>query len=140
MAIPLSLAPDKFRKREVTRMRAFLAVLGGYVIFAGSAVFLFQVTKVDPHSPAAAGFELLTIVYGIGFASLGGFVTGTIARRADLSCGIALALVIALGATVSIVARPGAGALWTQTAALLLFAPAALAGDWIRRRTRRRTA
>ena len=115
-------------------MRAFLAVLAGYLIFTGSAVLLFRVTKVDPHSPAAVGFELLTIVYGIAFALLGGFVTGKIARRTDLNCGIALALLIALGATVSMIARPGEGALWTQTAALLLFAPASLAGDWIRRR------
>ena len=115
-------------------MRAFLAVLAGYLIFAGSAVLLFQVTKVDPHSPAAVGFELLTIVYGVAFALLGGFVTGKIARRTDLSCGIALALLIALGATASMIARPGRGALWTQAVALLLFAPASLAGDWIRRR------
>ena len=115
-------------------MRAFLAVLAGYLIFAGSAVLLFRVTKVDPHSPAAVGFELLTIIYGIAFALLGGFVTGKIARRTDLGCGIAIALLIALGATVSMIARPGEGALWTQTAALLLFAPASLAGDWIRRR------
>ena len=32
-------------------MRAFLAVALGYLIFASSAVFLFRVTKVDPHSP-----------------------------------------------------------------------------------------
>ena len=115
-------------------MRAFLAVFTGYLIFAGSAVLLFRVTKVDPHSPAAVSFELLTIAYGFAFALLGGFVTGKIARRTDLSCGIALALLIALGATVSMIARPGEGALWTQTAALLLFAPASLAGDWIRRR------
>ena len=115
-------------------MRAFLAVFAGYLIFAGSAVLLFRVTKVDPHSPAAVGFELLTIVYGFAFALLGGFVTSKIARPTDLNCGIALALLIALGATVSMIARPGEGALWTQTAALLLFAPASLAGDWIRRR------
>lgn len=116
-------------------MRTFLAAVAGYLIFAGSAVLLFQVTKVDPHSPAAVQFELLTVAYGIAFALLGGFVAGKIARRTDLKCGIALAFVIALGATVSMIARPGAGALWTQTAALVLFAPASLAGDWIRIKT-----
>jgi len=115
-------------------MRAFLAVFTGYLIFAVSAVLLFRLTKVDPHSPAGFGFELLTTVYGVAFALLGGVVTGKIARRTDLNCGIALAFLIALGATVSMIARPGAGALWTQTAALLLFAPASLAGSWIRRR------
>jgi hypothetical protein len=44
-----------------------------------------------------------------------------------------------MGATISMLARPGAGALWTQTAALFLFAPASLAGDWIRRKRRRTT-
>jgi len=115
-------------------MRAFLAVVAGYLIFAVSAVLLFRLTRVDPHLPAAVGFEAFTIVYGLIFASLGGFVAGKIARRRDLNCGIALGLVIALGATISMITRPGAGALWTQTAALLLFAPASLAGDWIRRR------
>jgi hypothetical protein len=121
-------------------VRPFLAVVAGYLIFAGSAVLYFRLVNVDPHSPATVRFEVLTIAYGLAFALLGGFVTDKIARRMDLNCGIALALVIALGATVSMVARPGAGALWTQTAALLLFAPASLAGYWVRKRIRRRTA
>jgi hypothetical protein len=115
-------------------MRAFLAVVAGYLIFAGSAVVFFRLANVDPHSPAVVGFEALTIAYGLGFSTLSGFVAGKVARRADLVCGIALAFVIALGASVSIIARPGAGALWTQTAAVLLFAPASLAGDWVRKR------
>lgn len=120
-------------------MRTFLAVAAGYLIFALSAVLLFRLANVDPHSPAAIGFKVLTIAYGLAFASLGGFVAGQIAQRRDLVCGIALALVTALGATISMIARPGAGALWTQTAALLLFAPASLAGDWMRRKRRRTT-
>lgn len=117
-------------------MRAFLAVVAGYLIFAVSAVLLFRLANVDPHSPAALGFKVLTAVYGLAFAYAGGFVAGRIAGRADLVCGIALAIVIALGATISMIARPGAGALWTQTAALFLFAPFSLAGDWTRRRRR----
>lgn len=57
-------------------MRAFLAVVAGYFIFAGSAVLLFHLTNVDPHSPAAVGFEAFTIAYGLAFSSLGGFVAG----------------------------------------------------------------
>jgi hypothetical protein len=118
-------------------MRGVLGVVSGYVIFAGSAVLYFRLANVDPHSPAVVSFEMLTLAYGLAFALLGGFVAGKVARRTDLMSGILLALVIALGATVSIIARPGAGALWTQTAALLLFAPASVAGDWIRIRRRR---
>ncbi len=117
-------------------MRSVSAVFAGYLIFAGSAVLFFRLANVDPHSPAAVGFEALTIAYGLAFALLAGFVAGKIARRKDLVCGIGLALVIALGAFISMIARPGAGALWTQTAALLLFAPASLGGDWIRRKRR----
>jgi hypothetical protein len=125
-----------FTKEEVAQMRAFLAVVAGYLIFALSAVLLFRLSRVDPHAPAAVGFEAFTMVYGLIFASLGGFAAGKIARRRDLNCGIALALVIASGAAISMIARPGAGALWTQTAALLLFAPASVAGDWIGRTKR----
>jgi len=117
-------------------MRTILAVVAGYLIFAVSAVLLFHLTKVDPHSPATLGFKALTVAYGLAFAFLSGFVAGRFAGRTDLVCGIALALVIALGATISMIARPGAGALWTQTAALLLCAPSSLAGDWTRRRRR----
>ena len=120
-------------------MRTFLGVVAGYLTFALSAVLLFHLTNVDPHSPAAIGFKVLTIAYGLAFATLAGFVAGQIAQRTDLICGISLALVTALGATISMIARPGAGALWTQTAALLLFAPASVAGDWIRRKRRRTT-
>jgi hypothetical protein len=119
-----------------TLMRTTLAVIAGYVIFAGSAVLLFHLTNIDPHSPATIGFEALTMAYGFAFAFVSGFVAGRVGRRTDLVCGIALALVIALGATISIIARPGAGALWTQAAALILFAPASLAGDWAPRRKR----
>ena len=115
-------------------MRTFLAVVAGYLIFAVSAVLLFHLTNIDPHSPAALGFKVLTMAYGLVFALASGFVAGRIGRRTDLLCGIALALVIALGATISMLARPGAGALWTQTAALILFAPASLVGDWTRRK------
>ena len=114
--------------------RTLLAIVAGYVIFAASAVLLFHVANVDPHSPAGAGFMVLTIAYGLVFALLGGFTAGQIARRADLICGIGVALLIGLGATASMIARPGKGALWTQTAALLLFAPASLVGDWVRRK------
>ena len=120
--------------KESTPMRIFLAVVAGYLIFAVSAVLLFHLTNIDPHSPAALGFKVLTMAYGLVFALASGFVAGRIGRRTDLLCGIALALVIALGATISMLARPGAGALWTQTAALILFAPASLVGGWIRRK------
>jgi hypothetical protein len=113
-------------------LRTVLAIVTGYVVFAVSAVVLFHGANVDPHSPAGIPFEVFTVTYGLAFALLAGFIAGKIARRPDLVCGIGVALLIGLGATASMIARPGAGALWTQTAALLLFAPASFVGDWIR--------
>jgi len=69
---------------------------------------------------------------GVVFALIAGFVAGWISQRRDLVTGIILALIIAVPALASMVARPGQGALWSQTAALAFMAPASLVGDWIR--------
>lgn len=95
-------------------LRTVGAIVLGYVIFATSAVLLFHLAKVDPHSPSSAGFMAVAIGYGLGFALLAGFIAGRVGGRGDLLCGIALAAVVALGALISMVSRPGAGAVWTQ--------------------------
>jgi hypothetical protein len=56
--------------------------------------------------------------------------------KAVLAAAEEIRVPVAVGATISLLARPGAGAVWTQSAALLLCAPASLAGDWTRRRKR----
>jgi hypothetical protein len=115
-------------------VRTIAGIIVGDVIFAGSAVLLFRFAGVDPHSTMAhPTFISFSILYGIIFAGLGGFVAGVIGRREDIICGILLAVIIALGAITSLIIRPGAGAIWTQSAALVLMSPAALVGDWIRK-------
>lgn len=114
-------------------LRTVAAIIVGDVIFAGSAVLLFRVAGVDPHAMASPTFIGFSILYGIIFAGLGGFVAGMIGRRPDVICGILLAVIIAVGAISSLITRPGAGAIWTHSAALILMAPAALVGDWIRK-------
>lgn len=113
-------------------MRAVVGIVLGYVIFAGSAVALFQLTRVNPHAPVGAGFMAFTIVYGIVFAAVGGFAAGWIGRRPDTRCGLITAWIIASGATISLIASPAPGAHWSQIAALVLMAPAAWVGDWLR--------
>ncbi len=115
-------------------MRTTIAVIIRYVIFGGSAVVLFRAAGVDPHSLPPPRFLVFSIAYGVAFALLGGYVSGRIGRRRDLICGLAVAALITIGAVISMMARPGAGALWSQTAGLVVFAPAALLGDWIRRK------
>jgi hypothetical protein len=121
-------------------MRIILAVVTGYIIFAGSAVVLFQAAGVDPHSPAPPVFTLLSIAYGIAFGLLSGYIAGRIGGHAGLHCGILAAALIALGAIVSLIVRPGAGALWTQISTVVLFAPACLLGDYFRLHARRHEA
>ncbi|HTC57063.1 MAG TPA: hypothetical protein VK706_11680 [Candidatus Sulfotelmatobacter sp.] len=115
-------------------IRTVLAVVLGYAIFAFSAVILFRSAHVDPHAPTGFGFGWFTAVYGLVFAVAGGFTAGRIARRRDLVCGIGVAALIATGATLSLIASPGAHARWSQLVALVLCSPSALVGDWMRRR------
>jgi hypothetical protein len=111
--------------------RLIVGVFAGDVIFAGSAALLFYFSRVDPHAPAAAGFIVFSILYGIAFAVLGGFLAGKIGKREDLVSGMLLALIIAIPAAITLISRPGQGAIWSQLSALILMSPAALIGDWL---------
>lgn len=115
-------------------VRTIAGIIVGDVIFAGSGVLLFRFAGVDPHSTVAhPTFVSFSILFGVIFAGLAGFVAGMIGQREDIICGILLAAIIAVGAITSLIIRPGAEAIWTQAAALVLMAPAALVGDWIRK-------
>ena len=116
--------------------RVIVGIVLGDIIFAGGSALLFYAARVDPHAPAGMPFIVLSSIGGILLALAGGFVAGWIGRRADLICGLILAVMIAGGAVASMISRPGAGAVWSQSAALVLMAPAALAGDWLRMRRR----
>jgi hypothetical protein len=112
-------------------VRTVVAVVVGDLIFAAGSVLLFYLAKVDPHGPAAPNFIFLSVAAGVALALAGGFVAGVIGNRTDLICGMLLAVILAIGAIVSMVERPGLGALWSQTGALIS-APAALVGDRLR--------
>lgn len=114
-------------------LRMLLAVIAGYVVFAGSTVALFVVTGLDPHLPAHPAVAAGCTLYGVGFALLAGWVAATI-DPPQVRAPAALASIVALGAIVSIATRPGTGAVWSQLAALVLMAPAVFAGGLIRMR------
>jgi hypothetical protein len=118
----------------MTMLRSVGAVLAGYAIFAVSAFALFAVTGQDPHAPASLVFMAMTVVIGDTFAMIGGYVAGWLAGRRPLAHGVAVAVVIAVGAAVSLVATLGHGSVWTQIAALLFMAPGAVVGGWVRGR------
>jgi len=119
-------------------LRGILAIVAGYLIFAVSAAALFVVSGRDPHALQPAGFIVIVLLYGIGFAGMSGYVTALIAKRAEIAYVIALASIIALGALVSLFASPRSGAIWSQVGTLLLMVPAALLGGMVRVRRPRK--
>jgi len=109
----------------VSILRSVIAIVLGYAVFAVSAGLLFRLTGRDPHAPQSAGFMLFAVVYGIAFAGVGGILASRVAQGKGTVHAAFVTLLIALGATISLVASPGAGATWSQWSALVLMAPAA---------------
>ncbi len=118
-------------------VRSILAVFLGYLLFALSAVALFQLSGRDPHAVQPLWFETVAVLYGMLFSALGGLLAARMApSRGTLHAGIVTGIV-ALGATVSLLAGPGPGATWSQWCALTLMAPCAYLGAIAAPRLRR---
>lgn len=113
-------------------LRSIIAVIVGYVMFAASAFAIFQFSGQAAHAEASTSFMAVSIVSGMLFALIGGYVAGWIAGRSAFAHGVAMATLLALGATVSLVSTVGHGAVWSQVAALALMAPSAALGGWVR--------
>jgi len=109
-------------------LRSVLAVLGGYLIFALSAVALFQLSGRDPHAPQPLWFVIVAVAYGMLFAGLGGILAARLAPTRARLHAASVALVLGLGAAVSLIASAGTGATWSQWSALVLMAPSAYLG------------
>jgi len=121
-------------------LRGLLGLVTGYVVFAASAALLFVISRHDPHAPVSTEFLVFSVACGIVFAFLGGYLAAAIAGRGGMLYALAVAIAIAVGALVSLIARPGQGAIWSQIAALLLMSPAAVVGGYIRTRQTQTTA
>ena len=115
-------------------LRSIGAVVAGYLVFGLSAVALFRLSGSDPHSAAGAAFMAGSMVWGLLFGAAGGYTAARLAGRRSLAHAGAVGVLLAAIAAVSWLARPGGGAVWTQAAAILLFAPATLLGGWLHSR------
>jgi hypothetical protein len=115
-------------------MRGFLSIVAGYFVFSITAVLLFRISGVNPYQSPAIEFIIGSIVYGVFFAGLGGYVCATIARRKEFMHALAVAGIIAVIAIVSIILAPKDGQLWSELATLLLMVPAAGLGGYLRSR------
>jgi hypothetical protein len=121
-------------------LRSIAGVAAGYLIFALSAVLLFQVSGQDPKSFPELWFLVGSTLYGIVFAMLGGFVAAAIASRRPALHAIIVAALIGALALVSLIASLGRGSVWSEIAVLFFMTPAAAIGGFIRDRRRRRRA
>ena len=116
-------------------LRSIGAVAAGYIIFGVSAALLFQLSGQEPHADAPLAFKIASTIWGAVFALVAGWLTARIAPRKPTTHAAFVAGLIALGAVISIAARPS-DALWSQTAALVVMAPCAVIGGVISSRGR----
>ena len=66
------------------------------------------------HGEASPWFMLAAVAYGLALALLAGYLSGWIAGRRPVLHGALVAAILALGATASLVASIGKGAIWSQ--------------------------
>jgi hypothetical protein len=105
------------------------------MIFALSGFLLFQVSGQPPHGEASVPFMIGATLYGMAFALCGGYVGGLVAGRRPLVHATAVAALLALVAAMSLISTLGKGAIWSQVCALVLMAPSAVVGGWLRERS-----
>jgi hypothetical protein len=118
-------------------LRSTAAIVAAYFTFGLSAALLFAVSGRDPHAPSDLPFALFAIAWGLGYGLAAGWLAARLAGHRPLLHAAIVAGLIAVIALVSWIAQPGQGAVWTQASAIFLFAPAALAGGWLRARSSR---
>jgi hypothetical protein len=121
------------RSDGIVAARSVAAVVAGYLIFAVSSGLLFRLSGRDPHLAPATGFLVFSIAYGMAFALAGGFVAASIATRQRTLHALAVAGMIAVTAFAALIVEWGAGSLWSQLTTLVLMAPAAAIGGYLRR-------
>jgi hypothetical protein len=108
-------------------MRVFTGVVLGYLVFGLSAFALFRITGHRPHAPASISFQIGSIIYGMLFALLAGYIASFIGGRPNAVAAWIVGALIALGAIISMVLTVVS---WSQIAALCFMAPAAVVGEW----------
>ena len=115
-------------------MRLFLSVMTGYLIFLISSTLLFQLWGRDPHAAPDLVFAITSVICGILFAFLAGFWAVKCSRPTTMAAAYWVSGLISASALLSLMSEWRTGTIWSQLSALLLMAPAVIAGGWISRR------
>jgi hypothetical protein len=129
--------PDALREGQaapswVVSLRAILAVLVGYVVYSSGILAFFALSGRDRHGHHALSFLLFSAFVGALYSAFAGYLCVAMIGRRALGPAIALAVVIAIDAGLSLDYVPQGGSAWSQILTMLLFAPAAVAGGWLR--------
>ena len=115
-------------------LRSALAILAGFVLFAGAMAVFFNLMGRDPHARASMPFMLLTTFYGMLFAALGGYLTVLLSTRHKFEHAFLVALMIAASGAALILGRPQGTPVWSHLAEVLTMAPIAMVGGYLRLR------
>jgi hypothetical protein len=114
-------------------LRLLAGVVLGYLLFAFSAIVIFQVLGRDPHAAAPPAIIVGTIGAGLIAAFVGGYVGAMVARGRERTAGLVIGAIILIIAVAAVIAEPGSDARWSQLSAFFM-APVAVLGSMIRAR------
>ena len=114
---------------DVSLSFVFGALVAALVAGGGSAT----PEEVAARVAATPGLQLATLVVGLGFTGVGGYVAAMLAKERPLAHAAAVGLLsLVFGVTISVLA-PSDAPLWYQALGLALTVPAAALGGWLRR-------
>lgn len=122
-------------------LRSIAAVIVGYFamgipILLTTAVHMISVFGKLPergaHMNLSLSFGIVSLVYSTVYAVFGGYVCAAIARQNRLKHGLVLAGLVFVLSLISVYIDRGQQPVWYQTMLVLLGAPAAALGAWIR--------
>jgi hypothetical protein len=123
--------------------RSIAAVIVGYLAMAipiglTTAVHMVKVLGKMPqpgqHMDLPVSFGVVNLIYGTLYAVFGGYVCAVIAKQNRMKHGLALAGLVFLLSLVSVYIDRGQQPVWYQVMLVILGAPGAAAGAWIRAR------
>jgi fructose-specific phosphotransferase system IIC component len=99
-------------------MRVFSGAVLGYLLFAILSFLLFRVTRTDPHASAGISFEIGSILFGLLFALLAGYVASLVGGRPDFVAAWTVGALIAVSAIASMVMT---GVAWSEDGGAVVY-------------------
>ncbi len=111
--------------------KSVIAVVAGSLVFLVPAVAFFKWTGQDPREGATPTFMMGALAWGIVCAVAGGWTAARMAQARETLHGALVGGVIAAMALISMYLSRN-GSWWTQLAALIVLAPFAILGGFVR--------